>query len=384
VSVNSSKGFVRFAGFELDVRAGELHKDGSKTVRLPEQPFQILTMLLEHRGEVVTREEIRKRLWPNDTIVEFEHSISAAMNRLRQTLGDSADNPRYIETLARRGYRLLVPVEWLKAPSDSESSAASSPEDSSAPDSTLDGRPSLGRADLSVNSAELRADLECLRNATQAQSGLIRRRWQVRLGAIAAMLVVGAAVAWFVRRQTGTQPELQQLQLTSNSGEDPVTSGAISPDGKYLAYADLTGMHIKLIGTGEGQTIPQPENLKGGPERWRVGPWFRDGTRFLANASQPEKHELVPWLSYPKLDRPSVWMVSIIGGAPRKLRDGAFAWAVSPDDASVAFTANSGKIGDREVWLMDSDGARPRKLFETDENSDFRNIQWSPDGLRVG
>ena len=71
-------------------------------------------MLLEHAGEVVSREEIRKKLWPNDTIVEFEHSISAAMNRLRQALGDSADKPRYIETLARRGYRLLVPVEWVE------------------------------------------------------------------------------------------------------------------------------------------------------------------------------------------------------------------------------------------------------------------------------
>src|SRR6516225_4638678 len=160
VAVNTSRGLVRFEAFELDLRAGELRKEGATAVRLSEQPFRILTMLLEHAGEVVTREEIRKKLWPNDTIVEFEHSISAAMNRLRQALGDSADNPRYIETLARRGYRLLVPVEWLKAPSDSESSAASSPEDSSAPDSTLDGRPSLGRADLSVNSAELRADLE--------------------------------------------------------------------------------------------------------------------------------------------------------------------------------------------------------------------------------
>jgi len=113
VAVNTSKGLVHFAAFELDLRAGELRKDGAKPVRLPEQPFLILTMLLEHPGEVVSREEIRKKLWPNDTIVEFEHSISAAMNRLRQALGDSADNPRYIETLARRGYRLMVPVEWM-------------------------------------------------------------------------------------------------------------------------------------------------------------------------------------------------------------------------------------------------------------------------------
>ena len=113
MAINISQGLVRFQGFELDLRAGELRKDGAKRVRLPEQPFLILTMLLKHPGKVVTREEIRKRLWPNDTIVEFEHSISAAMNRLRQALGDSAENPRYIETLARRGYRLMVPVEWV-------------------------------------------------------------------------------------------------------------------------------------------------------------------------------------------------------------------------------------------------------------------------------
>src|SRR6516162_7146055 len=120
MAVNTSKGLVRFEGFELDLRAGELRKDGAKPLRLPEQPFRILTMLLEHPGDVVTREEIRKKLWPNDTIVEFEHSISAAMNRLRQALGDSADNPRYIETLARRGYRLLVPVEWVGEQPDAQ------------------------------------------------------------------------------------------------------------------------------------------------------------------------------------------------------------------------------------------------------------------------
>ena len=113
---DSSGGLVRFKGFELDLRAGELHADGGKAFRLSEQPFRILIMLLQHPGEVVTREDIRNKLWPNDTIVEFEHSISAAMNRLRQTLGDSADNPRYIETLARRGYRWMVSVEWRERP----------------------------------------------------------------------------------------------------------------------------------------------------------------------------------------------------------------------------------------------------------------------------
>src|SRR6266478_750634 len=107
---------VHFTGFRLDLLAGELQAEGGKTVRLPDQPFRILRTLIERPGGVVTREELRKRLWPNDTIVEFEHSISAAMNRLRQTLGDSADNPHYIETLARRGYRWMVSVEWRERP----------------------------------------------------------------------------------------------------------------------------------------------------------------------------------------------------------------------------------------------------------------------------
>jgi Tol biopolymer transport system component/serine/threonine protein kinase len=110
--VRSRQGVFRFEKFELDLRAGELRPDEGTAVRLSEQPFQILVMLLEHPGEVVTRDELRKRLWPNDTIVEFEHSISAAMNRLRQALGESADSPHCIETLARRGYRWMVPVEW--------------------------------------------------------------------------------------------------------------------------------------------------------------------------------------------------------------------------------------------------------------------------------
>jgi eukaryotic-like serine/threonine-protein kinase len=109
---------VRFEDLELDLRAGELRLASGKTVRLTEQPLQILTLLLESPGEVVLREEIRNRLWPNDTIVEFEHSINAAMKRLRQALGESAENPRYIETLARRGYRWKVPVQWVEAQRD--------------------------------------------------------------------------------------------------------------------------------------------------------------------------------------------------------------------------------------------------------------------------
>ena len=104
---------VCFGAFELDLKSGELRSNGNRTV-LAEQPLQILRMLVERQGEMVGREEIRQKLWPNDTIVEFDHSINAAIKNLRRALNDSADEPQYIETLVRRGYRLMVPVEWMK------------------------------------------------------------------------------------------------------------------------------------------------------------------------------------------------------------------------------------------------------------------------------
>ena len=101
---------VRFGSFEMDEVAGELRKDGAK-IRLQEQPFQILQILLEHPGDVITREELRKRVWPSDTFVDFDHGINNAIKRLREALGDTAETPRFIETLPRRGYRFVAKLE---------------------------------------------------------------------------------------------------------------------------------------------------------------------------------------------------------------------------------------------------------------------------------
>jgi DNA-binding winged helix-turn-helix (wHTH) protein len=109
---NSSPRAVRFGVFEADLRTGELRKNGMK-VRLQEQPFQVLAALLERPGEMIAREELRQRLWPADTFVDFDHSLNTAINKLREALGDSAGSPRFIETLARRGYRFLAPVEVI-------------------------------------------------------------------------------------------------------------------------------------------------------------------------------------------------------------------------------------------------------------------------------
>ena len=131
----------RFASFELDLRTGQLRKGGMR-VKLQEQPFQVLAMLLENPGELVSREQLRQKLWPAETFVDFDHGLNTAVNKLREVLADSAASPRYIETLPKRGYRFIYPVKGSKvvgpplsqvtttsdnAPSASQSSATDLP-----------------------------------------------------------------------------------------------------------------------------------------------------------------------------------------------------------------------------------------------------------------
>jgi len=106
---------LRFGVFEVDLRAGELRKHGLR-VRLQEQPFQVLAMLLEYPGELVTREDLQKRLWPADTFVDFDHGLNKAINKIREALGDSAESPRFVETVSRRGYRFLAEVRVVDSP----------------------------------------------------------------------------------------------------------------------------------------------------------------------------------------------------------------------------------------------------------------------------
>jgi len=112
----------RFGVYEADLRAGELLRDGSK-IKLQEQPFQVLVVLLERAGDIVTREDLRQRLWPSDTFVDFDHSLNTAINKLREALRDSAANPRFIETKARRGYRFIAPVQTITSETPATSAA---------------------------------------------------------------------------------------------------------------------------------------------------------------------------------------------------------------------------------------------------------------------
>src|SRR3989441_744847 len=121
-----SPGILRFGVFEVDVRSGELRRQGVR-IKLQEQPFHVLTVLLQRPGEVVTREELRSQNWPADTFVDFDNSLNTAINKLREALGDSADNPRFIETLPRRGYRFIAPVTSVEGTTRGTATGASVP-----------------------------------------------------------------------------------------------------------------------------------------------------------------------------------------------------------------------------------------------------------------
>ena len=116
-SSNRELRLLRFSVFEADLDAGELRKNGRR-IRLQEQPFQVLAALLQNAGQVVTREELREKIWPADTFVDFDHSLNTAVNKIRESLSDSASSPRFVETLARRGYRFIAPVDGLSPASN--------------------------------------------------------------------------------------------------------------------------------------------------------------------------------------------------------------------------------------------------------------------------
>ena len=117
---------VRLGEFELDVESGELWGNGTR-VRLQIQSFELLKALLERPGQMVSREELRQRLWPGDTFVDFEHGLNAAVRRLREVLGDTADDPKFVETIPRRGYRLVAPIE-VPAPAPTPESESAAPD----------------------------------------------------------------------------------------------------------------------------------------------------------------------------------------------------------------------------------------------------------------
>jgi serine/threonine protein kinase len=229
------------------------------------------------------------------------------------------------------------------------------------------------------SASDMRADLESLKREIAPGS---RTRWREMAAAGVILLFITSVFFWFSRRQSASEilpPDMKLRQLTTNPPENPVTSGAISPDGKYLAYSDTKGMHIRLIETGETRAVPHPDELKGKSVDWGIIPqWFPDSTRFLANSNPAGQSP-----AYTSSQGASIWIVSVLGGPPRILRDDATAYSISPDGSAISFGTNKGRRGDREIWLMGPDGENARKLYEADENGAICCLHWFPHGQRV-
>ncbi|MGA8866913.1 MAG: protein kinase, partial [Candidatus Sulfotelmatobacter sp.] len=230
------------------------------------------------------------------------------------------------------------------------------------------------------SAAEMRADLSRLVQEKEPRLGILR------LAVAAGVVVLLIALFWFGRvRQPFRQssPGLKLRGLTNNSFENRVLTGAISPDGKYLAYSDTNGIRLQLVATGETHVIPQPEELKGEQIDWEVvGTWFPDSTRFVTNAHPKGALRGVFEGGWSSPDS-SIWVVSVLGGPPHKLRDNAVAYSVSPDGSWIGFGTNKGRLGDREIWLMRPGGEQAQKLFDTDDSSSIGGLSWSSDGKRV-
>lgn len=354
---------LSFGLFQAELFSGQLYKRGRR-VHLQDQPFRILSLLLERPGEVVTRDELRKELWPEGTFVDFDEGIDTALRKLRHALGDSANSPIFIETVPRRGYRFIAPIIC----SDGSGNGVLPGTDASTPsDRTTEADSLAANSDRSV----------------KVGAPPSRRVMSIRIAAYsAAVFLVLIAMAFRLHSRWSPKARLSVnlRQLTINSIENPVTSGAISPDGKYLAFVDAKGIHVQLVQTGEALTVPQPESLRDNNIGWEIlgAAWFPDSSRFLVNA-HPANIDPGRWTS----ETSSVWVVSVLGGAPRKLRDNAVASSVSPSGSFIAFGANKGRFGDREIWLMEPGGEQAQKLFDADENSSIGGLLWLPDGQRV-
>ena len=229
---------------------------------------------------------------------------------------------------------------------------------------------------LSQNAANSTSALERVASSSTpiARAAGPPRRWlNVLLGGL-VLAVAAGGFYWFRSRHSTLVKQPRERLLTTNASENAVMDGRISPDGKYLAYSDVKGIHLKLIQTGEIQTIPQPEALKTNPAEWRLGTWFPDGTKFLANAYRPQVSS-------------SVWVVSVMGGPPHKILENAFAWSVSPDGTSIAFSRKDTQLGTgeiwREIWIMRENGEQAHKVVETGDQSGLERVHWSPTGERL-
>jgi len=225
------------------------------------------------------------------------------------------------------------------------------------------------------HASDIRADLKRLkrdRESGRIPSTIPKRRFRLAWGRwVLAIIGVAAVVSVMLviesARQESTHPEMKQRRLTANPADNPIDAPVISQDGKYLAYSDKEGIRIKLLQTGEIQTILPPAGFNANRDLWVPAAWFPDATRLIANSTQS--------------GITSIWLISILGGSARMLRSHGHAWSTSPDGSLIAFTSPAA-LGP-EIWLMGPNGEEARKLLVADDGALYGKISWQPDGERI-
>ncbi len=340
-----SRNKIRFAAFEVDPQSGELRKHGLR-IKLQDQPFKILVALLEKPGEVVSREELRERVWGNDTFVDFNHGLSAAVNRLRDALSDSAENPRYVETMARRGYRFIAQVEGSSKPVSPEA------------------------------------------ETPKVVVGPTHRRliWAI-VGSLTIAGVVGVGI-WLmqVRGVPATTPRL--VQVTSLIGSE--TMPTFSPDGTEVAFVwngekeDDANIYVKMVGSETAlrlTTDPGADLLPSWSPDGRQIAFVRihhgmTGIYLVSPLGGPER-KLV---ELPGLDRrPAGPETKIVGDLlyPTMNRP---SWSADGKFMAVTKFSEPLEPGDGAVLLVPVDGGEPRPMLVPQPGTWYRHAAFSPDG----
>jgi Tol biopolymer transport system component/DNA-binding winged helix-turn-helix (wHTH) protein len=317
---------LRFGLFELDLTARELRKSGVR-IKLQDQPFQILAMLLERPGEIVTREELQKRLWPEDTFVDFDLSLNSAVKKLRQALSDDSENPRFIETLYRRGYRFIGPVNRAALPSPAMLGSAGA-----VPAQSVSERPSR-----SVRARNFRV---------------------VTWAIIAMLLLIGARVFWSTPSQP---PRVTGYTQITRDGRAKGLGGLVAGvERLYIEEIELDRFVISQVSVFGGETaiLPTPF-LNVGVED--IAP---NGSAILVRASEGTSEE------------GSVWAFPLPAGSPRRLGDLAVDSATwSPLTSELVFSKG------QEIFIANSDGGTPRKLATA--SGSVYGLRFSPDSHRL-
>lgn len=337
---------VQFGLFEVDLQARELRKSGVK-IKLNEQPFQVLTVLLERPGEVVTREELQTRLWPADTFVDFDLSLNSAVKKLRQALGDESDNPRFVETLYRRGYRFIAPV--LAASREREVSAANENVNGvRAVSSPVSNR--VSDAGTGVGS---RSD--------SRRSGEPADRSKKRLAFIAVGCLAVLLVGLLFEQMPKSSPRITGFTQITSGGKVHQMS-ALLTDGQRLYFQAADRDRIAL---GE-------VSVSGGDSALIATPFQNT---FLVDIAPDGSSILIGSFEGTNEESP-IWLLPLPAGSPRPLGAVAAHWVVwSPDGHRLLYARGA------DISEVNADGSDARKLATLSGN--IEGVRVSPDGRKI-